>query len=81
MRTFTLRIATVGKNLYEGSVHSLTASCIDGELTILAGHEPYVSTTVPCTAVIYDEEEHRHDIELSKPGVLEVSNNHATILL
>lgn len=81
MKSFHLSIAQVGKSLYEGEAHSLTISCVDGEVTILAEHEPYVAPVVPCTAVIYDEKEHRHDIPLEHAGVLEVSNNKAIVIL
>lgn len=81
MKAFHLNIAKVGESLFEGEAHSLTVTCIDGQVTILAEHEPYVSSVVPCTAIVYDAKEHRHDIPLGEPGVLEVSNNQATVLL
>jgi F0F1-type ATP synthase epsilon subunit len=81
MKTFRLTLAKVGETLYEGEAHSLTITCGDGEVTILANHEPYVAPVVPCKAVIYDAKEHRHDIEIGHAGVLEVSNNQATVIL
>lgn len=81
MKMFHLTIAEVGKTHWEGEAHSLTIKAADGEITILPEHQPLVTTTIPCNAIIYDEKEHRHDIALEHDGVLEVSNNQATVLL
>ena len=81
MKSFSLTIAKVGELLFEGEADSLTITTADGQLTILADHQPYVTPTVPGTAVVYDDKEHRHDIELSHPGVLEISDNQVTVIL
>ncbi len=81
MKSFHLTISKVGKSPYEGEAHSLTLSCADGEITVLADHEPFVAPVVPCTGVIYDEKEHRHDIPFEHAGVIEISNNQVTVIL
>jgi len=81
MKSFHLTISKVGESLYEGEADSITLKCVDGEITVLADHEPYVAPVVPCTAVIYDSKEHRHDIAFEHPGVIEVSNNQVTVIL
>jgi F0F1-type ATP synthase epsilon subunit len=81
MKSFHLTISKVGESLYEGDADSITLKCADGEVTVLADHEPYVAPVVPCTAVIYDSKEHRHDIAFEHPGVIEVSNNQVTVIL
>ena len=42
--SFTLKIVTPERVAYEASVDSLTAMTADGEVTILPGHAPLVST-------------------------------------
>tara|TARA_B100000508_G_scaffold60333_1_gene47159 strand:- start:198892 stop:199137 length:246 start_codon:yes stop_codon:yes gene_type:complete len=81
MKSFHLTISKVGESLYEGDAHSLTLACVDGEITVLADHEPFVAPVVPCTAVVYDGKEHRHDIEFKHAGVIEISNNQVTVIL
>jgi F0F1-type ATP synthase epsilon subunit len=81
MKSFHLTIAKVGETLYEGEADSLTLLCADGQITVLANHEPYVAPVLPCTAVIYDSEEHRQDIVFESVGVIEVSNNQVTVIL
>lgn len=81
MKSFHLTISKIGNLLYEGDADSISLKCIDGEITVLADHQPYVAPIVPCTAVVYDSKEHRHDIPLTDTGVIEVSNNQVTIIL
>ena len=81
MKSFHLTISKVGESLYEGDADSLTLKCIDGEITILADHEPFVAPVVPCTAIVYDSKEHRHDIIFEDAGVVEISNNQVTVIL
>jgi len=81
MKSFHLTISKVGESLYEGDADSLTLSCVDGEITVLADHEPFVAPVVPCTAIVYDAKEHRHDIEFEHAGVIEISNNQVTVIL
>ena len=81
MKVLRVTIAKVGESLWDGDAHSVTVTCTDGQVTILAQHEPFVAPTTPCTIVVHDTEEKRHEIVVEEPGVLEVSNNQATIIL
>ncbi len=72
-------IAKVHENLFSGEAVSLTAMTEDGEVTIMSHHEPFVAnlkagkvTVRAASGVqVFDVLE----------GVLEVSNNQATVLL
>ena len=39
-KTFPLKIAAADRLYYDGPCHSLVLPCLDGELGVLAGHEP-----------------------------------------
>ena len=41
-KTFQLKIAAADRLYYDGPCHSLVLPCLDGELGVLAGHEPAV---------------------------------------
>ena len=41
-KSFQLKIAAADRLYYEGPCHSLVLPCLDGELGVLAGHEPAV---------------------------------------
>ena len=43
MKTYTLKILIQDKKIYEGEVVSVTACCKNGQLSVLAGHEPMIA--------------------------------------
>lgn len=77
--TFHLIIASVGETKFDGAALSATLPGADGELTILAHHEPLVTTLKPGTITVRESlSEQKFDVG---SGVLEVSNNRAVVLL
>ncbi len=72
-------VAKVHENLFAGDAASLTAPTVDGVLTILGNHEPLVATLRAGQLIIRTAEGEKI-FEISD-GVLEVSNNQATVLL
>ncbi len=80
-KTFHLTIASVGENLFDGQARSLTAPGAEGVLTVLAQHEPLVTTLVPGTLRVEAEDGQERSFELPAPGILEVSSNQATVIL
>lgn len=72
-------IAKVHENLFDGDAVSLTAHTTEGEVTVLSKHEPFAASLVPGPVIVRTAEgEQKFDVE---GGVLEVSNNQATVLL
>jgi F-type H+-transporting ATPase subunit epsilon len=78
MATFTLKIITPERIVFDQAVEQLTAVANDGELTILPGHEPLV-TTLAINVLRYkvDGEEH-HAAVLG--GILEVGQKETVVL-
>ena len=52
MNTFRLIIASPDGNLFDGQAYMLTVRGSEGELAVLAGHVPFVTTVVPCDVKI-----------------------------
>ena len=72
-------IAKVHENLFAGEALSLSARTTEGEVTILPKHEPFVANLSEGAVIVRTAEgEQKFDIS---GGVLEVSNNQATVLL
>lgn len=72
-------IARVHENLFDGEALSLSAKTTEGDLTILPKHEPFVANLAPGPVTLHTTEgEQKFDVS---EGVLEVSNNQATVLL
>ncbi len=80
-KTFHLTIARVGENLFEGQAKSLTVPGEEGVLTILADHEAFVSPLKPGSIRIEPAEGEPIVRVLEEKGIIEVSNNQATLLL
>ena len=72
-------IASVAENLFAGEALSLSVPTTDGVVTILPKHEPLVATVAKGTATVKTATESR-DFPVTD-GVLEVSNDQATVLL
>jgi len=77
--TFHLVIASVGLTRFDGEVYSATVPGEEGQFTILAHHEPIV-TTLKSGTILIKSSEGEKKIEV-RSGVIECSNNRAVVLL
>ena len=81
MNTFRLIIASPDGNLFDGQAYMLTVRGADGELAIMAGHVPFVTTVVPCQIKIELPDEEADDrIGHTDGGLLSVSREAVTLL-
>ncbi|KKW47819.1 hypothetical protein A3C21_03535 [Candidatus Kaiserbacteria bacterium RIFCSPHIGHO2_02_FULL_59_21] len=78
--TFHLVIASVGETRFDGPSVSATFPGSDGELTVLAHHEPFVTTLKKGVIRVRESAESTKDVPIES-GVLEVSGNRAVVLL
>ena len=79
MNTFRLTITSPDGNAFEGEAISLSVRGTEGELAVMAGHIPFVTTVKPCDCVIAlpdDTEKTGH----TDGGILTVSGKTATLL-
>ncbi len=76
--TLTLRIVTPERVVLEQQVDQVTATSVDGQLSILPDHEPLV------TALAIDTIQYRQgkeeEIAAIMGGILEIKNNQVTVL-
>lgn len=80
-KAFHVTIARVGRNLFEGDAVSLTVPGVEGVLTIMANHEAFVTPLKAGTMRVEVEGSQAHTFELAETGILEVSNNQATVII
>ena len=80
-KTFHLTIAKVGENLFEGDAVSATFPGVEGELTVLAQHEAFVTSLTAGVIRIEPSDGERIEVAITDSGVLEISNNQATVIL
>ncbi len=78
MKTFKLIISTPSGNVYENEVSQLSVRGVEGSLSVLAGHIPFITTLVPGKIRVETEDE---DVffDLSD-GILTVTKEKTTIL-
>jgi len=77
--TFSVTVATVSREIYSGEAVALHVVGTEGEMTILAHHEPLISNLVGGDVSIIDAQGATHTHAITK-GVLEVANNKAVVL-
>ncbi len=80
MATLHITIASVGETKFDGEAQSVTLTGTDGEFTVLAHHEPLVSTLKAGTIRVRDAKGEQRAFEVDT-GVVEVSNNHAIVMI
>ena len=75
-----LTVAKVDAPVFDGEVVSVHVPGVDGEMEIFADHTALISPLKTGTVTIKknDGDSETHNIE---SGTLEISNNHATILV
>ena len=79
MSTLNVAGVSVGQNMWSGAAKSLVAKTTEGEIGILAGHEPVLSLLVD--GVVRVEGETGEKIEVSiTGGFLAVDNNSVRVL-
>lgn len=74
-----LTVSKVDGPVFDGDVVQVTVPGIAGEMTILAGHEALISPLKAGIITIVTTED-KQEIEI-QTGTLEISNNHATVLI
>jgi F-type H+-transporting ATPase subunit epsilon len=80
-KNFHLTIAKVGENLFDAEAEYVTLPGQEGEFTVLAHHEPFVSELKAGSVKIKDADGKLHMLAVSTTGIAEVSHNQATVLL
>ena len=74
-----LTIAKVDGPVFDGEVVSVELPGVDGDMTVLADHTALVSPLRAGTVTVHKTDgEERYDIT---EGTLEISQNHATVLI
>ena len=78
MNQFNLTITSVGEELFHGYVIELNCKGVAGDMTILPNHEPII-TMLRSGDIVVRTEDSEQKFCISG-GILEVSNNVATVL-
>ncbi len=78
--TFHLTIASVGETRFDGAAVSATIPGTAGEFTVLANHEPFVTTLKSGTITVRESGGEQKEFSIES-GVLECSGSRVVVLL
>ena len=81
MKSFQLTIAKVSENVYEGEAVAAILPGSEGEFTVLAHHEPFITTLANGSARVKETESDEYIDFAIQGGIAEISSNRATIIL
>lgn len=79
-KSFHLTISSVGETQFDGKASSVTLPGAAGEMTILAHHEPLVTTLKKGTITVRDGSNAEKKLSC-EGGLMECSNNRVVVLL
>lgn len=79
MRTYNLIISSPDGNIFEGEVVNLSLRGANGDLAVMAGHVPFVTSVKSCDCKIEFEDETERIANLDG-GILSVSNDKVVLL-
>ena len=74
MSTFTLKLITPNKELFNGNIVSLQSMNAEGGFEIFANHEAYLTTVVPTMTKFVEENGTEHKL-FTSTGVIDFNKN------
>lgn len=80
-KTFHLTIATVAENLFSGEAVSVSLPGAEGDFTVMANHEAFVTPLKAGVALVKTADGAETSYTLHAGGIAEVSGGQATVLL
>ena len=79
MKTFLLKISSPEGDIYNGDAVMLSVRGTEGELAVMAGHIPFVSSVKPCQCkILLDDDSEKSG--MTDGGVLTVSKDKVVLL-
>ena len=78
MAAFHFKISSPDGNLFEGPVSMVSVRGAEGDLAVMAGHIPFVTTVKPCDCKITDEDGEER-VGRTDGGLLSVTPDGATL--
>ncbi len=79
MNTFLLNISSPDGNLFADQVTKITLRGVEGDLAVLAGHMPFITSVIPCDVHVTLPDD-TVKTGRTQGGLLTVSHNTVTLL-
>ncbi|WP_297521484.1 ATP synthase F1 subunit epsilon [uncultured Clostridium sp.] len=78
MNTFKLSVLTPHRNFFDGNVKKIVCTDLNGEFSIFANHQNFITATLPCVVSIEDENSKEIDIFVAG-GIIEVREGEVSL--
>lgn len=79
--TFRMIVSTPRGTLFDGEIAMLTLRGSEGELAVMAGHAPFITTVAPCDCKLIVSDDEREDRKgHTDGGLLTVTREAVTLL-
>ena len=79
MNTYRLTVSSADGNIFCGNAVKLDVRGVEGDLAVMAGHVPFMTSLVPCACVIHLEDGTKKTAT-AQGGLLCVSTDSVTLL-
>ena len=79
MNTFHLTVSSPDGNKYDGEVFKLDVRGVEGELAIMAGHIPFITSVIKAPCTIWLDED-KKKTAVSDGGLLTVDTDRVTFI-
>lgn len=79
MNTFVLVVSSPDGDIFRGDVYSVSLRGAEGDLAVMAGHIPFVTTVKPCDVKI-ELDSGEEKIGKTEGGILTVGTDMVTLL-
>ncbi len=79
MKAFRLVISSPDGDIYSGECVKLDVRGVEGELSVMAGHTPFVTAVVKCTCAVWPDEDTRKEAT-TEGGLLTVGKDQVTFI-
>ena len=79
MKAFHLVISSPDGDIFAGECVKLDVRGVEGELAVMAGHTPFVTSVVKCSPVVWTDEETAREA-VTEGGLLTVGKDRVTFI-
>ena len=79
MNTFHLTVSSPDGNKFDGEVVKFDVRGVEGELAIMAGHIPFITSVIKAPCTIWLDED-KKKTAVSDGGLLTVDTDHVTLI-
>ena len=79
MKTFPLRISAPDGDLFRGEATKISLRGAEGDLAVMAGHIPFITSVKPCDCTV-ELENGEEKVGHTDGGILTVSSERVTML-